>query len=288
MAIGTGLAIAGGAAKAYGAIDSAIQNKRLMRSLEKLQKQPIDKFTVTPQIENLYRQAITEASNPEGFGGATASNFRQNLGRFQRGRFAQAMNMSGGSGARGINAVLNNQGMDSINQFAVGDENLRRSNRLSGLGRAAGYANQFQNIRDRNTQFSQNYRMQLENALGRGISSNRDYIRNTLSGAGSDLMMAGMMGGFDGQGGEEGFTNPMAMNTRFGGTNEIQGRNFSGRFPTATMREPAMKRIPASGFVNRNSLGLNPNNMNPEYFNAPSMEDAINGPTGRFNYRRRQ
>jgi hypothetical protein len=215
MAIGTALAIAGAGAKAYGAIDSAIQNKRLMRSLEKLQQQPIDKFTVTPQIENLYRQAMSDASNPEGFGGATTNAFRQNLGRFQRGRFNQALNMSGGSGARGINAVLNNQGMDSINQFAVGDENLRRSNRLAGLGRAGSYASQFQNIKDRNTQFNQNYRMQLENALGQGIRSNRDYIRNTISGAGSDLITSGLgydFGNFSGEDTQE----PTAMSSRRG------------------------------------------------------------------------
>ena len=204
MAIGTAMAVGGAALKAGTAIDSAIQARRLQRSLEKLQKQPIEKFTVSPQVENLYRQAVGEASTPEGFGGATTSAFRQNLARLNRGRFGQALNMSGGSGARGINAVLNNQGMDAINQFALNNENLTRSNRLGALGRAGSYANQFQNIRDRNTQFAQNYRMQLERALGEGIRGNRDYVRSMASGLGSDLMMSGIgyLNGFQGGGGE--------------------------------------------------------------------------------------
>jgi hypothetical protein len=193
-ALTTAAIIAGAASKGLGAINSFRSQNRLEKQLAELGKKPMARYTISPEVEKLYRQAVGEASAPEGFGGANINAFRQNLGRFQRGRFNQALSMSGGSGARGINAVLNAQGLDSINQFAVGDENMRRSNRLSALGRAGTYAGQFQSMRDRNAANDINYRMMLERALGQGIQSQRDFRTNMLSGLGSDLITAGVMG----------------------------------------------------------------------------------------------
>ena len=188
--------IVGGASKLASLPSSYSDQMKLERRLKALQRQPMARYSIDPKIEGLYRQSIGEASNPEGFGGATASNFRQQLARMQRARFGAARSMGGG--ARGINAVLAGQELDQLNQFAVGDENLRRSNRLGALGRAGNYAGQFQAMRDRNTSFDQNYRLQLERALGEGIRSQRDYRRNLLSGMGSDMIttgISGMMGG---------------------------------------------------------------------------------------------
>jgi hypothetical protein len=188
--------IVGGASKLASLPSSYSDQMKLERRLKSLQGQPMSRYTIDPKIENLYRQSIGEASNPEGFGGATTSNFRQQLARMQRARFGAARSMGGG--ARGINAVLAGQELDQLNQFAVGDENLRRSNRLGALGRAGSYAGQFQAMRDRNTSFDQNYRLQLERALGQSIASQKDYRRNMLSGMGSDLIttgISGMMGG---------------------------------------------------------------------------------------------
>ena len=180
------------AAKAYGGVQSYRMQRKMENQLRDLQKTPMAKYTIDPKVRGLYEQSIAEASKPEGYGGATVSSFRQGIGRNIRGRFRNAMSVSGGSGSRGINAVLNSQGMDAYNQFAVGDENLRRSNRNMALNRSQGYANQFQNIKDRNTSFDQNYRLQTERALGEGIRSQRDYRTNMISGAGNDLITAGI------------------------------------------------------------------------------------------------
>lgn len=191
--------IVGGATKLAGIPSSIAEQRGLERRLKALQGQQVSKYTIDPKIENLYRQSIGEASNPEGFGGATTNNFRQQLARMQRARFGAARSMGGG--ARGINAVLAGQELDQLNQFAVGDENMRRSNRLAALGRAGSYASQFQAMRDRNTSFDQNYRLQLENALGQSIRSQKDYRRNMLSGMGSDLLTTGISGAMGGSGG---------------------------------------------------------------------------------------
>lgn len=177
------------------------------KALQDLSKKPMARYTIDPKIEALYSQSIKDASNAEGYGGATINSFRNQLGKTQRGRFGSARSMGGG--ARGINAVLNSQGLDQINNFAAGNENMIRSNRMSGLVRAQGYASQFQNMRDRNTSFDQNYRMQLERGLGEAIRSQKDYRRNMFSGLGSDLITAGVGGYFGGnksvQGDVDGF-----------------------------------------------------------------------------------
>ncbi len=203
VALATGMAIAGGAAKAAGAVDSIISQRRLERQLKDLNKTPMARFQVDSKIEDLYRQSVGEASNAKGFGGAAYSGFRKNLGGIQRGRFANAMNMSGGQGSRAINAVLGGQELDSLGSYYQADENLRRSNRLGALGRSGTYANVFQNIRNQNTSNDINYRMQLERGLGEGIRSQKDYRRNMLSSAGGDLLTAGIMQGFGGGDGVE-------------------------------------------------------------------------------------
>lgn len=196
VALATGMAIAGGAAKAAGAVDSIISQRRLERQLKDLGKTPMARYTISPEIENLYRQSISEASNPRGFGGATYAGFRKNLGGIQRGRFANALNMSGGQGSRAINAILGGQELDALGNYYTADENLRRSNRLGALGRSGTYANQFQRTRDMNTSNDINYRYQLERGLGEGIRSQKDYRRNLLGSMGGDLLTAGIMQGF--------------------------------------------------------------------------------------------
>ena len=209
VALATGMAIAGGAAKAAGAVDSIISQRRLERQLKDLNKTPMARFQVDSKIEDLYRQSVGEASNPRGFSGANYSGFRKNLGSVQRGRFANAISASGGQGSRAINAVLVGQELDSLGNYFTADENIRRGNRQSALSRSGTYANVFQNIRNQNTSNDINYRMQLERGLGDGIRSQKDYRRGMLSSMGGDLLTAGIMKGFGG--GEEVDDNGNAM-----------------------------------------------------------------------------
>jgi len=188
-AIATGV---GAAAKLATIPGSIASQRKLQRSLDELQKNPMTRYTIDPKIQKLYEQSIGEASNPEGYSGAETSNFRNTIGRLSRSRFGAALNASGGQGSRAINSILKGQEMDATGNFYAGEAGLRRQNRLSALNRSAGYANQFQNIRDRNTSFDQNYRLSLERGLGEGIRQQRDFRRNMLSGFGSDLITAGL------------------------------------------------------------------------------------------------
>jgi hypothetical protein len=210
-----GLMAAGAASKLYGVGESIASERRLRRDLYRLNQTPYARYSVDPKLAKLYEQSIGEASAPEGYGGAEIANFRNNLGRMQRGRFATARNMTGGRGSRAINSVLNNQGMDAIGNFYAGDAGMRRTNRMSALSRSQGLAGQFQGIRDRNVAFDQNYRMQTERALGQGIRGQRDFRSNMLSGLGSDLITGAMAYGDFGGDDNTGITRMDRMRYRF-------------------------------------------------------------------------
>jgi len=201
--VNTGLAAVGTVAK-LASIPGSIRSQRLLeKQLKGLQSQKMARYTVSPEIIDLYRQSYGEASNPRGFGGANFAGFRNTLGRAQRGRFANAINVSGGQGSRAINAVLQGQEVDAIGNFYTADENLRRSNRLGALGRSGTYASQIQRTRDANTSNDISYRYQLERSLGEGIRSNKDFRRNLFGTMGSDLLTAGISGYFGDKSGAE-------------------------------------------------------------------------------------
>ena len=201
-----------GAASKLATIPSSIASQRkLQRSLDDLQKNPMARYSVSPEVTKLYQQSIGEASNPEGYSGSEVGNFRNTIGRLTRGRYNAALNASGGQGSRAINSILKGQELDSAGNFYAGEAGLRRSNRLGALNRSAGFASQIQGTRDRNTANDINYRMQLERGLGEGIRSQKDFRRNMLSGLGSDLITGGIVyaSGFGGGEDVENFRTPI-------------------------------------------------------------------------------
>ena len=216
----------GALAKGAGAVQSVREQRALQKRLDALQKQPMEMYKATPELMKQYELAMGDVANPQGFSGAETANFRQALARNMRGRFGAARSMGGG--ARGINAVLAGQEAEALGNFASQGEGIRRSNRLQGLSRSMGVANQLQGIQDRNTGFKQNYRLMLERALGEGIRSQRDYRRNMFSGMGSDLLTSGLMnfGGFDFSNG--GNTADLRRRVRFTPPTEDYGTDLTG------------------------------------------------------------
>jgi len=239
-----------GAAAKLGTIPSSIRSERAMRkSLDKLNATPMQRYTIDPKIQKLYEQSIGEASNPEGYSGAETSNFRNQIGRISRGRFRAATNASGGSGARAINSILKGQELDASGNFYAGEAGLRRSNRLGALNRSMGYANQFQQTRDRNTNQDINYRMNLENALGQGIRQQRDSRLNMLSGLGSDLITGALAYG-DFSGGD------MTTDAVGGATNfntNTPSLNYKGTFGRGANRDLLSRRSKMRGLGAYNS-----------------------------------
>lgn len=244
--------IAGGAAK-LATLPASIRSERSLRkSLDKLNATPMARYSIDPKIQKLYEQSIGEASSPEGYSGAETSNFRNQIGRISRGRFRAAMNASGGQGSRAINSILNGNELDAVSNFYAGEAGLRRSNRLGALNRSMGYANQFQNIRDRNTAFDQNYRMNTERALGEGIRQQKDYRMNLLSGMGSDLLSAGVgYGDFSGGGTQDMTTDAIGGTTNFNTT--TPSLNYKGTLGRGTNRDLLSRRSKMRGLGAYNS-----------------------------------
>lgn len=189
--------VAGAALKLGTTADSFMQQRKIEKQLKDLQKRAFPRYTVTPQVQDIYSQAVGEASTPRGFGGAISNRFRQNLAQNLAARLRAGSTAAGGSGARGVNAVLAGQQADAMANFAAQDEGITRANRNAAISRMGAGANQIQSIQNMNTGQDINYRMMLERALGSGLMQQRDYTRSQLSGLGSDLITSGLGGGFN-------------------------------------------------------------------------------------------
>lgn len=195
MAVTAGILTAAGlAAKGAGLVNSYNRERQAQNQLNQLRQNPMARYQVNPLVRGQFNQAYGEASNPQGYTGAQTMNFRQQLGSILRQRYRNAMNVSGGSGARGVNAVLKGNEIEGVNNFAAGDPTM--ANRRYALGRVDRFANQFQGIDNNNVQTDQNYRLRLESALGNSLATQRNYRQNLISGVGDELLgTAGYMSG---------------------------------------------------------------------------------------------
>lgn len=259
MALPLVLAGVGAATKVAGMVDSYSDQKRAERELAKLSAQKRKRYEVTPEIRAGYEQAMGDASTRRGYGGATLSNFRRKLGQTLSAKGRMANNISGGSSARGVNAVLAGQETAALGDFYAGEEAFANQNRERAIGRKGQYENLYQRIADENTQQDIMYRNMLEQALGNSIRSQRDYRRGSLSAMGSDLLTAGLMS-YDGGGAEK-----VATET----ANPFGGRG-SASLP------PSIADLRANGNYNyRNNPTMdrlnNPRNYAPQGFGQSEM-----------------
>ncbi len=185
---------AGAIAKGIGAVNSIQAQKRLEKRLRDLEAKPLEEYTIDPALKGAYSQALGEASSPTGFTGNQLGAYRQRLAQMRRARLGSVRNMTGGSGGRAVNAILGGQELNALNDMALADANLALSNRNNALNRSMTLGGQSQNIRNMNTQTRLNRRLMLEQALGQGIRSQRDYRMNMLGGLGTDLLTIGAFG----------------------------------------------------------------------------------------------
>lgn len=194
--LSVGLGAVGLVSRIPGIIGSYEDEQAARSSLNNLRRTPYARYSAGPELQRGYASAMYGASNPTGFTGGQRSAFRQQLGSILNSRYAAATSQNGGSGARAVNAVLRGQANDAANTFAVNDANLYQQNRRFDLNRSDSYARQFQGIKDRNTAFDQNYRLQTEQALGTAIQRNKDYRRQTFNDLGGQALgVAGYLAG---------------------------------------------------------------------------------------------
>lgn len=214
------VAIGGGAALSTGigigrARKADKERGRQQERLDALLKQDLPKFKRTNELGQFYSQAATEALNPQGFTGAETAAFNQNLGTLQNTQMQNAINRAGGQTGRFIGGVLNTQGINALNQFAVNDAQLARQNRMAALGRQGNAISQFQNIENQNAAAEIQRRLLTEQMLGGAIAQQKQNIDNAWKSVGDLGALAtgyGLSGALGGAGG--GGTNPNALKAR--------------------------------------------------------------------------
>lgn len=189
--ISLGMMAAGLGTKAYGAIDSAVQQRRAQRQLDALGRKALPTYSVNPAIARIYAGALGDIASPEGYTGAERGAFQQNMSRGLNTQAYNARSMGGGSMSRAISGVLSGNQLNQYNQFAAQDAGLARQNRNAAYSRLMGAANTMQSIGNQNTNVALNRRLRQEELLGQAISSQRAYRNNLIGGIGSDLTTAG-------------------------------------------------------------------------------------------------
>lgn len=210
LGLGAGLDI-------YNAVRANQKEGAIRNQISQLNSVPRARYSVQPGMLRYGQIALNDINNPQGYSGAETGQFNQMLAKSGQGAYVNGTNVSGGNQSKAI--LANNLGYQTsaINNFAAGDAGLRRSNRLSGLGRYGTFAQTEQGVNDRNVSQDINYRMQLERALGGAASHQSDVQSQTYNNFGNDLMGAGSMllaGG-------NGYSNSTGNNSpfRYGSTN---------------------------------------------------------------------
>jgi hypothetical protein len=129
-----GAALAGGAAIAKG-VGSAIQLSKANKALKELNAQPLPGYSVSPEMQNAFNRA--QGMSGKGFTAQEDAGFNQNLAMQNNAQFQNAVDMGGGNLGATINAGLQSNNIQAINQRAgqsaqLGRENTRYADELAG------------------------------------------------------------------------------------------------------------------------------------------------------------
>ncbi len=190
-----------------GMVNSARDLKRSRSMLDRLGREALPEYSVDPSMQNYYNTASGMAASPQGFTGAERGRFRSGLNSTLATTRSAARNITGGGMGRALSALDVLPRINAETNFAAQDAGLARQQQNAAFGRMYQGAANMQSIRDRNAQMRIQRRLQTEQALGRAIQSNKDYMKNSFTRLGGDLITSGLMLGMNGMGGD-GFTNP--------------------------------------------------------------------------------
>lgn len=151
--------IAGGTA-ALGLGQTAIA----LYQLNKLKREKMPTIGISPQLQSAYNSSQEMAKR--GYTGQEEGAFKNNLAINNNTTYKNAVNQSGGNLAQAINAGLQSQNINALNQFAANDASLKRDNQRY----ANTFANEFQGIQNENERNALKYRLMREQALGTAAS----------------------------------------------------------------------------------------------------------------------
>lgn len=185
LALGVG-AVAGG----VNAVRSAIYLRQAKRDLRDLKRNPISPYSVSPQMQQYYSQALDETRNAQGVSAAERGAFNQNLALQTNSLYNNAVSMSGGNLARALRGALNASSLGQVNQFAQFDARQKQANRQSAFGRLGMATSTMQRIKNMNEQAN----IDAQRALGEAIRTQRENIGNAISSIGGVGQMVGGYG----------------------------------------------------------------------------------------------
>ncbi len=176
------LVIAGLVAGGIKATTGIIQATQANKQIKNLAKNPIDEYSISPELQNSYSRA--EGMINQGFATEDAA-FNQGVARQQTGAFQSAVDMSGGNLSSAIGSALKAQNIGVQNDWAVQKVGMK-SNRIEQANQLAG---QIQNQRNLMVESRRQRRQSLEQAYGQakqqGIENFTDGLTSAVSVAGA-------------------------------------------------------------------------------------------------------
>lgn len=159
----------------------AYQTYQANKGLKKLQNEAMPTQSASPYLTAAYNRA--QQSSQRGYTPEQETAFKTNLSQNQNTAYRNAISQSGGNLAQAINAGLQSQNINALNQFATDDASKKQAN----IQYADSFAPQFQNIQDENTRNALNYRLMREKALGGAMAQGTQNLATGINATTSAL-----------------------------------------------------------------------------------------------------
>ena len=188
----------GAGVKAFGIGEASQNQRRAMRELQRIQSQPLARYTQTQGMGELGGLARQDVYNPQGFTAGERAGFMQDVNRAANTSFQRGVNMAGGQLSRALQGTNTFNTLSALNRFAGQGAGLRRQMQGRGLANLGAVARNEQNLSNMNVQTDLQRRLMAEQAAGRAAQQWRDYEIGTVQGLGSDLLGAGLNFGLAG------------------------------------------------------------------------------------------
>jgi len=192
LAIPLTMAGIGLATKAGGAIAANRNQKRALRELQKIQGQPLARYTQSQGLNEFGRFAQNEMYNPQGFTFGERQSAMQDINQAGNTSYQRGLNLAGGQLSRAIQGTNTANTLNALNRFGNQDAALRRQIQGRGISNFGSVARNEQNLQNMNTQTELQRRLMAEQFAGRAAQQWRDVKFGTLTSMGNDVLGAGL------------------------------------------------------------------------------------------------
>lgn len=169
-------AIAGVASQIPQGILGAIEIGKANKGLKALAKEGEPNYSTSPELQNAYNRA--QSMSTQGFTAEENAGFNQDLAMQNSAQFKNAVDMGGGNLASTINASLQGNNIQAINQHAGQGAQIKRSN----IEIANSLADRLQSQQNLINQQKISRRNMLESAYGEAKKTGLENVTNSISG----------------------------------------------------------------------------------------------------------